>query len=927
MRPRRPLVTPADRGGSRSLALIALFTALSTALVAAPVHAGSTITVNATTDGIVIDSVLTLREAMILGGWYENDPDGGNPGKICFTAAEKAQVSGDGAGCFLIASPLLLGCEYNPLSETRYVPNNNCSGFESGPGFGRNHVDTIGFAASVATVVTSGLLDLARFDTLDGAAPGGGRVRLLWSGVDADFSGLRMRFESFGVDPDQTKVRNLELEGFSGNCVSGDSVRDAEFTNLLLHHCGFNGIRLGPGTRTPSGNKIGGGAGLGNEIRDNGQFGVRLEGSAALSPAPQTNFIQGNRIGWALGDSANAHGNALGGVAIVNSANTRIGSSGAEVNRIAGNGGPGILLSGPETRQAEVLGNFIGLVDPFGTWVAKPNGAGIALEAGANNNTIGGSTVSRRNVVAGNAGHGVRLAGESDFNSVQGNWIGLDPTGAAKANLGDGVLVEGPASQNQILGNLVSANTGVGIRILGVGADSNTVDLNVVGLDPGQSLARGNGDHGIQFAGGAKNNRAGSGAGLGNHIAGNAHDGININGVGTDGNAAYANLVGLDFNRFNAVPNGWGGVTLLGGAKNNVLGAVGAGNTLSGNGVVGVYVAGSGTNQNVIRGNRVGLAAGDGAIGNGQGGIVILADADLNTIDANVVSGNGGPGIEILGPGLAGGPVTANLVGRDAADLVDRPNQGDGIRLVDGVLGAELSGNTVRANLGDGIYLRGATTSGTLVRGNTVTGQAGDGIFLDGAGGNAIGTISPLQPNDVRQNGGVAVRVVNASGNSIRGNVLREHFRSVVLDFGLSGNDPFDGDAGANQLQNYPIPMSVASGNGAWALLWGLMSAANTTYNVDYYVGACGQDGRGEAHRLLRSVQVGTDARGLFRGVDFFLEALPAEPYLTLSATDLAGNTSEMSPCIPLGEAQRIFRDGFESGALDGWWAWRSGLP
>lgn len=922
MRSHHPVAAAAARAFGRWLALGALASSLS-----APARAGSTITVNSTTDGIVIDDSLTLREAMILGGWAENDPDGGNPGKVCFTAAEMAQVSGDGDGCFIVASPTLLGCEYNPLSTTRYVPHNNCAGFESGPGFGRNDVDTIVFAPSVSTVVTIGLLDLARFDTLDGSLPGGGRVRLLASGGGTDFTGLRMRRTSFGVEPGQIKVLNLEVEGFGGSCVAGDGVLDSEFANLLLHHCGESGIRLGPDLRNPSGNKIGGGAGRGNEIRDNGHYGVWIGGSAAFAPAPQTNFVQGNRIGWSLGDSAGAHGNALGGVAVVDSANTRIGSSGTEVNRIAGNGGPAILLSGPETRQAEVLGNFLGLIDPLGTWAAKPNGTGLVIEAGANNNTIGGATATRRNVIAGNAGHGIRLSGESDFNSVQGNRIGLDPGGAAMANLGDGVRIEGPSSQNQILGNLVSANTGVGIRVLGVGADANIVDLNVVGLDSTQSLSRGNGDHGIQFAGGAKNNRAGSGAGLGNHIAGNAHDGININQAGTDGNAAYANLVGLDFNRFTAVPNGWGGVTLLGGAKNNVIGAIGAGNTLSGNGAVGVYVAGSGTNQNVIRGNRIGLAAGDGTIGNAQGGILVLADADLNTVDANVVSGNGGHGIELVGPGLAGGPVTGNLVGRDAADLVDRPNLGDGIRLVGGVLGAEVSGNTVRANLGVGVYLQGASTSGTLVIGNTITGQASDGIVLDGAGGNAIGTVTPLQPNDIRQNGGVAVRVLNVSGNPVRGNVLRQHTRAIVLGSGLPGNDPYDPDGGANLRQNFPVPMSVARGANAWALIWGLMSAANVTYQVDYYVGSCGQDGRGEAHRLLRSVQVSTDGRGIFRGVDFFFEALPPETHVSMTATDPAGNTSELSPCIPLGEARRILHDGFESGWIDGWWTWHPADP
>ncbi len=895
---------------------------------AAALHGDSTITVNSSTDGIVIDNELTLREAMILGGWYETAPDGGNPGKVCFTAAEKAQVAGAGAGCFGVASPTLAGCTYNPLNETRYVPDNNCFGSLSGPGFGRNDTDQIVFAPAISTIVTYGVLNAARFDTLDGALPGGGRVRLLFSGIAATNAAIYLQKTPYGVEPDQVRIRNLEIEGFTADCIRGIGARDSEFTNLVLHGCGQNGIRLSFGTRNPSGNKIGGGAGFGNEIREQAQYGIRIEGSAALLSAAVVNRIHGNRIGWSLAAPGAALGNNLGGIAVVDSALTQIGSTAvAEANRIAGNGGPAIHLYGSLTSQAEIVGNYLGTIDPAGTWIAKPNAGGVVVEAGASNNVVGGSTTSRRNVIAGNIGPGIRLLNEGDFNTIQGNRIGLDPSGAAMGNAGDGIRIEGPASQNQVVGNLVSANTGVGVHITGAGADSNTVDLNVIGLDTSQSLDRGNSSHGVQVDGGAKNNKIGSGAGQGNHVAGNDNDGIQIQGAGTDGNQVFANLVGLDFNRFNAVPNSWGGVTILFGAKNNTIGAVGAGNTLSGNGVVGVYLFGSGTSQNTIRGNRIGLSAGDGAIGNAQGGIRILSDADLNTVDANVVSGNGGPGIEVLGPGLAGGPITNNLVGRDAADLVDRPNFGAGIALSGGVLGAEITGNTVRANFGAGIYLGGATTSGTLVRSNTVSGQVGDGIALDGASGNVIGNLSPLQPNDIRQNGGFAVHVISGSGNPIRGNLLRESSHAISLGAGLPPNDPFDTDGGPNLQQNFPIPANLFVGTNHWELRWGLMSAANTSYAVDFYVGECDARGRGLPQQRLGSVTVVTDARGLYRGTDFFLGVPPIGPHVFLAATDLSANSSELSPCLPFADTDRILVDGFESGYLDGWSDWAGAAP
>ena len=97
-------------------------------------------------------------------------------------------------------------------------------------------------------------------------------------------------------------------------------------------------------------------------------------------------------------------------------------------------------------------------------------------------------------------------------------------------------------------------------------------------------------------------------------IAGNSQDGIHVSGAGTDSTAIYANLVGLNAARTQAVPNAWSGVALFWGPKlTNLGGAATLGNTISGNGQVGIYVAGTGTNQNLVRGNLVGLATGTSA--------------------------------------------------------------------------------------------------------------------------------------------------------------------------------------------------------------------------------------------------------------------------------------------------------------------------
>lgn len=83
--------------------------------------------------------------------------------------------------------------------------------------------------------------------------------------------------------------------------------------------------------------------------------------------------------------------------------------------------------------------------------------------------TIGGTDAGHGNVIQAMGGAGVTLFG--DDHVVRGNFIGTNVAGtAADANGANGVTVDG-GDDNQILHNLLSGNTGVGIRI-----ESGTTD-------------------------------------------------------------------------------------------------------------------------------------------------------------------------------------------------------------------------------------------------------------------------------------------------------------------------------------------------------------------------------------------------------------------------------------------------------------------
>src|SRR5262249_34664587 len=108
---------------------------------------------------------------------------------------------------------------------------------------------------------------------------------------------------------------------------------------------------------------------------------------------------------------------------------------------------------------------------------ALGNGGGVLLDS-AGGSTVGGTTPAARNLIAGNAGDGIRFDNAAG-NLVQGNFIGTRSDGASPlGNLGQGVFLTGGSSRNPVggagdgAGNLVAFNGGAGIA-----ADSGTGNL------------------------------------------------------------------------------------------------------------------------------------------------------------------------------------------------------------------------------------------------------------------------------------------------------------------------------------------------------------------------------------------------------------------------------------------------------------------
>ncbi len=172
---------------------------------------------------------------------------------------------------------------------------------------------------------------------------------------------------------------------------------------------------------------------------------------------------------------------------------------------------------------------------------------------------------------------GLELGGGG--NTVEGNWIGPDMTGALDLpNVQTGILIPAGSSENEVggaqvgLGNVVSNNGGDGVLIAG---PDNRVRGNSIGTDPTGLLALGNGVGVLVTNTG--NTIGGSGAGEGNLISGNLGDGVDILGSGATGNTTQGNVIGLDSSQGDSVGNGGVGVLIGDQASDNLIGGAGPG--------------------------------------------------------------------------------------------------------------------------------------------------------------------------------------------------------------------------------------------------------------------------------------------------------------------------------------------------------------
>jgi hypothetical protein len=175
-------------------------------------------------------------------------------------------------------------------------------------------------------------------------------------------------------------------------------------------------------------------------------------------------------------------------------------------------------------------------------------------------------------------------------------------------------------------------------------------------------------------------------------------------------------------------------------------------------------------------------------------------------------------------------------------------------------------------------------------------------IITVGASNNLVGGTTAGAGNVIAFNGVTAAVVYGetSQGNSILGNSMHDngHLGIDLQDDGVTPNDRLDTDIGANNFQNFPVVGSAKHKGTGTSVLGSLLSRPNARFRIELFSSpACDPSGYGEAQSYVGFVNVRTSASGRATFSVSFATSLPVGSFVTGTATDSAGNTSELSAC------------------------------
>ena len=439
---------------------------------------------------------------------------------------------------------------------------------------------------------------------------------------------------------------------------------------------------------------------------------------------------------------------------------------------------------------------------------------------------------------------------EADSCQISGLWLRRS-RGDAITVFGAGNTVGGdiPGSGLILTGNCLDNSNGASVRFSGPAAVGNALAGSYVGISANGVTPDGKA-HGVIIDNLAANNVIGGrGEPSRNVISGNDGWGMVLSG-GAHHNEVSDNYIGPDYTGNTGPGNALGGIVLLGGANNNMIGGsdLSAGNLVSGNPGPGIKLSGTGVYGNVINGNLIGISAtGFLLLGNSGDGVLIADGSHHNTIggsyleSGNLISDNGGNGIHLTGAGVSGNLIRANWIGLSLSGYGSLGNgwvAGDGILVDSGatanVIGGDQSTlrNVISSNYRFGVQLEGVGTNDNLIMGNYIglnatgtssSGNAAGVVISGGAQHNIVGGSTPASGNVISGNRsddfpygcGVLISGTGTQYNQVSANIIGLNAEGLSPRRNGSCGIIIGGGAQHNLIGgDYSVTGNVISGNG-----------------------------------------------------------------------------------------------------------------
>jgi hypothetical protein len=416
-------------------------------------------------------------------------------------------------------------------------------------------------------------------------------------------------------------------------------------------------------------------------------------------------------------------------------------------------------------------------------------------------------------------------------------------------------------SAGNVIRGIATFNARRSLWVYGSGAHNNIIAGNFLGTNAAGTFgatAYANYAYGLELENGANNNQVGGTSPADrNVISGNARTGLDFNSDATDNNVVYGNIMGLNPSGTARLQNFRHGIDMNSGASNNTIGGTGTGqrNILSGNGenqnaafVAGIEISHSTlTSFNKVIGNCIGT---DATCNNATSwsfnrhyGVNLEDGVNNNTIANNVIGNNPQGGLRITGSGSNRNQIHDNRIGISANNMAI-PNAKFAIQFARGTKFNKIGPNNIITNSPYGVQMLDDSSDAHTITQNSIYNNSTLGIDL--------------------------------------GPTL-----------GVTPNDSSDGDTGPNEVLNWPLLSSATT-----TQVTGTACAASVVSKpcrIEIFIAERKTSDSGAGNYGQGKIFVGAGTTNSNGSFIVSISGVTVGQYLTATATDAAGNTSEFA--------------------------------